>query len=294
MTEAWRCRKFEFGLKQELKEVVIPMSIRDFLALVEKAKVVESLKSSSRLAKPQVGGPSRSTPKYEDKKKPYSRSQYFRSGGPTSQLLLNVKCFRCGGKHIVKFFPHSVSNVTCDRCHRYGHATKDCRARLPVPNITGMRQNNNQKPRTVGKVFAINGAEASQSDSLVRAICSILGTQLSVLFDSGATHSFISFDCAKKLKLPVRELEFELVISTTTEGIIVTSSMCAECSVIIDGQRYKINIICIPLKDLEVILGMDWLSANHILIDCGRKKLIFPGLEGMQVFSAHQFEREIQ
>ena len=50
MTEAWRCRKFEFGLKQELKEV-IPMTIRDFLALVE------SLKSSSRLAKPQVGGP---------------------------------------------------------------------------------------------------------------------------------------------------------------------------------------------------------------------------------------------
>jgi len=52
MTEAWRCRKFYFGLKQELKEVVIPMSIRDFPTLVEKAKVVESLKSSSRLAKP--------------------------------------------------------------------------------------------------------------------------------------------------------------------------------------------------------------------------------------------------
>jgi len=59
MTEAWNCRKFEFGLKQELKEVVIPMSIRDFPALVEKSKVVESLKSSSKLAKPQVGGPSK-------------------------------------------------------------------------------------------------------------------------------------------------------------------------------------------------------------------------------------------
>ncbi|XP_068461553.1 uncharacterized protein [Phaseolus vulgaris] len=53
-------------------------------------------------------------------------------------------------------------------------------------------------------------------------------------------------------------------------------------------------MICIPLKDLEVILGMDWLSANHILIDCGRKKLIFPKLERMQLISAHQFEREIQ
>ncbi|XP_068502889.1 uncharacterized protein [Phaseolus vulgaris] len=39
---------------------------------------------------------------------------------------------------------------------------------------------------------------------------------------------------------------------------------------------------------------MDWLSANHILLDCGRKKLIFAGLEGMQVISAQQFERVIQ
>jgi len=41
-------------LKQELKEMVIPMSIRDFPALMEKPKIVEILKNSSRLAKPQI------------------------------------------------------------------------------------------------------------------------------------------------------------------------------------------------------------------------------------------------
>jgi len=41
MTEDWRCKKFEFGLRQELKEVVVPLSIREFPALVEKAKVVD-------------------------------------------------------------------------------------------------------------------------------------------------------------------------------------------------------------------------------------------------------------
>ena len=146
------------------------MSIRNFPALMEKAKVVESMKSNSRAIRPQmVRGPSISTPKYEDKRKPYFIPQSFRSGGPTSQLLPNVKCFRCGGEHIVKFFPHPMPNVTCDRCHRYGHATKDCRDRLPVPN-------NNHKPRATARVFAISGAKASQFDSLVRGICSILGT----------------------------------------------------------------------------------------------------------------------
>ena len=158
MTEAWRYRKFEFGLKQELKEVVIPMSIRDFPALVEKAKVVESLKNSSRLAK---GGPSKRMPKYEDRKKPYFKPQSYSSGRPSSQSPPNFKCFRCRGPHVVRFFPHLVSNVTCDRCYRYGHATKDCHVQLGAPNFGGVQQvqqNSNKKPKAVGRVFAISGA----------------------------------------------------------------------------------------------------------------------------------------
>jgi len=113
------------------------------------------------------------------------------------------------------------------------------------------------------------------------------------LFDSRATHSFISVDCVKKLKLPVCELDVELVVSTPTEGIIITSSVYTKCPVIINGREYKINMICIHMKDLEVILGIDWLSAKHILIDYSEKKLIFPESESMQVVSAQQIEREL-
>ncbi|XP_068487134.1 uncharacterized protein [Phaseolus vulgaris] len=140
----------------------------DFPALVEKAKVVESLKNSSRLALPQEGGPSKSMPKYEDRKKPYFRPQSYSSGRPSSQSPPSFRCFRCGGPHVVRFCPHPVPNVTCGRCHRYGHAMKDCPSRLPIPNITGVQQNNNQKPKAAGRVFVISGAEASQSDNLVR------------------------------------------------------------------------------------------------------------------------------
>ena len=81
--------------------------------------------------------------------------------------------------------------------------------------------------------------------------------------------------------MSVRELEIELVAFTPIEGNIVTSSMCAECPVILDGRRYKINLICICLKDLDVILEMNWLFANHIFINCGRKKVIFPKIKEM-------------
>ena len=159
MTEDWRCKKFEFGLRQELKEVVVPLSIREFPALVEKAKVVENLKNSGKVVKPQtVGGPSKSRLRYEDRNKPYSKPQSFSGGGSNPQLPPNVKCFMCGGPHMIKFCPYPTPNVTCDICHKYSHATKDCHVRFGVPSSSGIQQvqqNNNQKPRATRRVFAI-------------------------------------------------------------------------------------------------------------------------------------------
>ena len=133
MTEDWRCKKFEFGLRQKLKEVVVPFSIREFPALVEKANMVENLKNSGKVVKPQmVGGHFKSRPRYENKKKPYSRPQSFGGGGSNPQLPLTVKCFRCGRLHTIRFCPNPALNVICGKCHRYGHVTKDCHTRLKL------------------------------------------------------------------------------------------------------------------------------------------------------------------
>jgi len=57
--EAWRCRKFEEGLKHELKKTISPMCIREFHALVEKAKMMETLeKGDSRVMRSHPGGSS--------------------------------------------------------------------------------------------------------------------------------------------------------------------------------------------------------------------------------------------
>jgi len=44
LDEEWRCRKFENGLRGDLRLMVAPLSIKDFAALVEKARVMEKMK----------------------------------------------------------------------------------------------------------------------------------------------------------------------------------------------------------------------------------------------------------
>ena len=70
--------------------------------------------------------------------------------------------------------------------------------------------------------------------------------------------------------------------------------MCARCAVEIEGRRYKVNLICLPLQKLKVILGMDWLFADRVLIDCREKRLLFPDLEEPELVSPQGVVNEVQ
>ena len=84
------------------------------------------------------------------------------------------------------------------------------------------------------------------------------------------------------------------MVSTPASGLVRTSSLCARCPVEVEGQRYKVNLICLPLQELEVILGMYLLSANRILIDCREKRLLFLNSEEPELLSSQGVVREIQ
>ncbi|XP_027911569.1 uncharacterized protein LOC114170284 [Vigna unguiculata] len=47
-------------------------------------------------------------------------------------------------------------------------------------------------------------------------------------------------------------------------------------------------------EELEVILGIDWLFANRILIDCREKKLLFPDSDELELVSSQGVMRELQ
>ena len=43
------------------------------------------------------------------------------------------------------------------------------------------------------------------------------------------------------------------------------------------GRTFLIDLISLPLSQIDVILGMDWLSSNHVLLNCFNKTVVFDG-----------------
>jgi hypothetical protein len=88
-----------------------------------------------------------------------------------------------------------------------------------------------------------------------------------VLFDSGATYSFVSLEFANKAKLSRQEIGQSVVVSSPA-GPISSSIVCPGCVISIDNEDFVANLMVIPLKPFDVILGMDWLHRYRAVISC--------------------------
>ena len=70
-----------------------------------------------------------------------------------------------------------------------------------------------------------------------------------------------------------------MVNDTPASGSVTTSLVCLSCPMTTFGRDFAMDLVCLPLKDLDVILGMNWLEFNRVHLDCYHKLVRFPSLE---------------
>ncbi|GKU98441.1 hypothetical protein SLEP1_g11449 [Rubroshorea leprosula] len=107
-----------------------------------------------------------------------------------------------------------------------------------------------------------------------------------VLFDLGASHSFIARSYVLKRALPVDTSDCELHVDTPLGGVMTTRDVCRTVNIYIDDRQLGVSLFVLDLSDFDIILGMDWLSKHFASIDCQRKwarKYLVNGCQGFLV-----------
>ncbi|KAL0556523.1 hypothetical protein IC582_005037 [Cucumis melo] len=141
--------------------------------------------------------------------------------------------------------------------------------------LTGNAQNQGAGAPHQGKVFATNKTEAERAGTVVTGTLPVLGHYALVLFDSGSSHSFISSAFVLHAHLEVEPLHHVLSVSTPSGECILSKEKVKACQIEIAGCVIEVTLLVLDMPDFDVILGMDWLAANHASIDCSRKEVAF-------------------
>jgi hypothetical protein len=124
--------------------------------------------------------------------------------------------------------------------------------------------------------------EAQEAPNVVIGMFLINDTSVVVLFDSGASHSFISAAYVGKHNLPLALLRCQMIVSSPG-GDMPARQLCPMVNLKIKGVDFVANLIVLESKAIDVILGMDWLSKYQVLIDCTKKSVKLTTLEGKEM-----------
>jgi hypothetical protein len=185
--------------------------------------------------------------------------------------------------------------TACLRCGKVGHYV-NARPKRNAPNTPAQSQNNQQirnesqiSKGSKGKqnyarsrVNHVSAETAQENPRVVFGMCLVNSALASVLFDAGATHSFITSHCAAKLNIPMSTMPRPMLVSSA-RGDMKAIYRCNRVNLQILGKDFHADPIVLDSIGIDVVLGMGWLGKFKGEIRYAMKSVLLTSLDGEQI-----------
>jgi hypothetical protein len=164
----------------------------------------------------------------------------------------------------------ATSYHTCFNCGCSGHFAQKC----PAPEKNATHGHITHPPRgpqkvAIAKTGCVNYTtmeDIPEGEQVLTGMFSLNGHHVVILFDSGATHDFVSMACAQKCQLVIKHISTPSMISTPG-GKVFTKQVVVNPSLNLKGTVYKTCLIILDGQWIHVILGMNWMKRHRTLLD---------------------------
>lgn len=108
--------------------------------------------------------------------------------------------------------------------------------------------------------FSVAAAVGTLAPNTLPLMGDIQGTSLSILVDSGSSHTFLSSTVAQSLH-GIQKLVLTVPVQVANGAVLYCTSHIPAASWSVQGYTFTTDLKLLPLSAYDMILGLDWLSS---------------------------------
>ncbi|GJU38188.1 reverse transcriptase domain-containing protein [Tanacetum coccineum] len=146
-------------------------------------------------------------------------------------------------------------------------------------NLKGSNQastNTQGGRRAPGRVYSLCAEAAVRDNNVVNGTFLINNVYASILFDTSADRSFVSYAFSKYIDIPPTTLDTNYNVELADGKSLTTNTILRGCTHNLQNHLFEIDLLPIELGSFDVIVGMDWMAEHRAEVVCYEKYIHVP------------------
>jgi hypothetical protein len=203
------------------------------------------------------------------------------SGAPVrnTTLVQPSGCFKCGelGHYSNNCPKRGMQTPQKGSGQRPGQPSSQVRTGNSTPQGNRAQQN-----YVRGKINHVTVEQAHEAPEVVLGTFLVNSKPASILFDSGASHSFVTNQFVEKYNLPMNPMKKQLLV-TSPGGEMKAIHICPRVNLKLNEIEFLADLVVLKSWGIDVILGIDWLRKHDGVIQCRKRLVVLTSPQGNRI-----------
>ncbi|VFQ61123.1 unnamed protein product, partial [Cuscuta campestris] len=202
---------------------------------------------------------------------------------PAASTGPSGKSFGFGGKRYEKgsssapppkrrhFMRHCPTNPSSEpvlhRAPDQPAASHPARSQQSTAANNQQRARPQQSGRAPARTYAMHGRTDPSPDVILGTFV-LFDSVMHALIDPGSTLSYICVGMPANSTIVRSDLEIPTIVSNPLGHSMRLHHVYDRCPLSVQGKQFPADLIELPHKEFDIILGMDWLTEHRAVVDC--------------------------
>ena len=124
------------------------------------------------------------------------------------------------------------------------------------------------------RAYAMKARGDQDAPEVISGIISLYGIEMNALIDPGCIHSYVCIEHVFDKMTAEEQLSYDMHVTSFLGHSVNVNRVYKNFPIIIHDREFSIDLIVLPFREFDLILGMDWLPKHRAIIDCDKKTVV--------------------